>query len=138
MFDPEEELRDYDDLADKLPVFCVSSRAYQSLCGIIQPRIETPGFEDAEATEVPQLISHAKKLTEIRRAHACVQFLNDFLQNMNSLHLWVMQDDNEIHLTDMEKQAQVDNVKSALVTLENVCLLHFLFFSPFFIYKKHC
>lgn len=32
-FDPEEDLRDYDAVARSLPVFCVSSRAYQKLSG---------------------------------------------------------------------------------------------------------
>lgn len=32
-FDPQGEIRDYDEVARTLPVFCVSSRAYQKLCG---------------------------------------------------------------------------------------------------------
>jgi DNA repair exonuclease SbcCD ATPase subunit len=32
-FDPEDEVRDYQQVAESLPVFCVSSRAYQKLSG---------------------------------------------------------------------------------------------------------
>ena len=32
-FDPEEDIRDYDEVARTLPVFCVSSKAYQKLSG---------------------------------------------------------------------------------------------------------
>lgn len=107
-------------MANKLRVFCVSSRAYQSLCGLVRTRTPCLGLETREATGIPQLISHAKTLTESQRTHTCVQFLNDLLQNMNSLRLWAVQDNDEICLTDEEKQAQVDSVKSALMALEKV------------------
>ncbi|RYP36810.1 hypothetical protein DL767_003200 [Monosporascus sp. MG133] len=117
-FDPEEEQRDYDSLAKRLPVFCISSRAYQSLCGLFDNKDRVPGFEDYKATEMPQLIEHTKKLTESRRAHTYAQFLNSFLQTMNSLHIWISQDGGGIQLTDEEKQAHVDNIKAALLSLE--------------------
>ncbi|RYP15066.1 hypothetical protein DL765_005960 [Monosporascus sp. GIB2] len=113
-FDPEDEQRDYDSLATGLPVFCISSLAYQSLSNLSDNGNPMRGFESPEATEIPQLIEHAKKLTENRRAQAYGQFLNSFLQNMNSLYIWVSQDEGDVQLTDEEKQAQVDNVKAAL------------------------
>jgi phage shock protein A len=54
-FNPEEELRDYDQVAKSLPVFCVSSRAYQKMCGRMQKDDGIPGFVTPEETEVPQL-----------------------------------------------------------------------------------
>ncbi|RYP69257.1 hypothetical protein DL771_006225 [Monosporascus sp. 5C6A] len=113
-FDPDDEQRDYGSLARGLPVFCISSRAYQSLSNLSGNGNPMLGFESSEATEIPQLIEHAKKLTESRRAQAYGQFLNSFLQNMNSLYIWLSQDEGEVQLTDEEKQAQVDNVKAAL------------------------
>jgi hypothetical protein len=59
-FNPEEELRDYDEVAKSLPVFCVSSRAYQKICGRLQKDEEVPGFKTAEETEVSRLI-HSKR-----------------------------------------------------------------------------
>ncbi|KAL2015624.1 hypothetical protein VTK56DRAFT_5081 [Thermocarpiscus australiensis] len=35
-FDPEVDIRDYDAVAESLPVFCVSSRAFQKLSGRLQ------------------------------------------------------------------------------------------------------
>jgi hypothetical protein len=51
-FDPEEELRDYDKVAKDLPVFCVSSRAYQKLSGRLVKDNTVRGFTDVEQTEV--------------------------------------------------------------------------------------
>ncbi|KAI7342216.1 hypothetical protein KC354_g16519 [Hortaea werneckii] len=42
-FDPEEDLRDYDEVARNLPVFCVSSRAYQKLSGRLKKDKDVPG-----------------------------------------------------------------------------------------------
>ncbi|RYP01889.1 hypothetical protein DL764_006036 [Monosporascus ibericus] len=113
-FDPEDEQRDYRSLAAGLPVFCISSRAYQSLPNLSDNQNPMLGFESSEATEIPQLIEHAKRLTESRRTQAYGQFLSSFLQGMNSLYIWVSQDEGEVQLTDEEKQAQVENVKAAL------------------------
>ncbi|RYP45152.1 hypothetical protein DL768_008470 [Monosporascus sp. mg162] len=106
-FDPEDEQRDYGSLAAGLPVFCISSRAYQSLSNLSDNENPMLGFESPETTEIPQLIEHAKRLTESRRTQAYGQFLNSFLQNMNSLYIWVSQDEGEVQLTDEEKQAQL-------------------------------
>src|SRR5882724_11628542 len=47
-FNPDEQLRDYDEVARSLPVFCVSSRAYQKLRGRLQRDNKVPGFRSAE------------------------------------------------------------------------------------------
>lgn len=51
-FDPEDEIRDYEAVARSLPVFCVSSRAYQQLNGRLQKDAKIPGFRHVEETEV--------------------------------------------------------------------------------------
>ena len=51
-FNPDEDLRDYAEVARSLPVFCVSSRAYQKLCGRLQRDKGVPGFSTVEETEV--------------------------------------------------------------------------------------
>jgi ribosome biogenesis GTPase A len=52
-FDPETDIRDYDEVARSLPVFCVSSRAYQKLLGRLQRDNDVPGFTTTEETEIP-------------------------------------------------------------------------------------
>lgn len=56
-FDPDEELRDYEEVARSLPVFCVSSRAYQKLSGRLQREAPVPGFSAPEETEVSRSLS---------------------------------------------------------------------------------
>ena len=51
-FNPEEDARDYDEVAASLPVFCVSSRAYQKIQGRFKKDKHVLGFETLEATEV--------------------------------------------------------------------------------------
>ena len=51
-FNPDEDVRDYDEVARSLPVFCVSSRAYQRLSGRFKKEKDVPGFVDVEETEV--------------------------------------------------------------------------------------
>lgn len=51
-FNPDEEIRDYDEVARSLPVFCVSSRGYQKLSGRLKRDNRVSGFKTAEETEV--------------------------------------------------------------------------------------
>lgn len=51
-FNPDEDLRDYEEVARSLPVFCVSSRAYQKLSGRLVRDNDVPGFKTIEETEV--------------------------------------------------------------------------------------
>lgn len=51
-FNPEEDLRDYEKVAKDLPVYCVSSRAYQKLSGRLVKDNAVRGFTDVEQTEV--------------------------------------------------------------------------------------
>lgn len=84
-FDPECELRDYDEVARSLPVFCVSSRGYQKLQGRLRKDPNVPGFEKVEETEIPQLQAHCKQLTGKGRVANCQRFINNLSQLLNSL-----------------------------------------------------
>lgn len=79
-FNPDEDLRDYTSVAESLPVFCVSSRAYQKLSGRLKKDPNIPGFSTLEQTEMPQLQAHCRKLTESGRASACRLFINKVCQ----------------------------------------------------------
>ncbi|KAL8716632.1 MAG: hypothetical protein Q9225_006051, partial [Loekoesia sp. 1 TL-2023] len=57
-FNPEAEVRDYDEVAKSLPVFCVSSRGYQKLQGRLRKDPPVPGFTTIEETEIPALQAH--------------------------------------------------------------------------------
>lgn len=57
----DEDIRDYDEFAKSLKVFCISSPAYRKLSGCEKA---CPGFRALKETEIPQLLAHRKLLTE--------------------------------------------------------------------------
>lgn len=88
-FDPDEEKRDYEEVARCLTVFCVSARAYQKLSGRLEKdAVQIDGFASLDDTEIPQLQEHAKRLTEGDRISTCQLFLNELNQLLNSMRLW--------------------------------------------------
>ncbi|KAI1132388.1 hypothetical protein F5Y10DRAFT_231071 [Nemania abortiva] len=118
-FDPDEDIRDYDEVARSLPVFCVSSRAYQKLSGRLEKDdFQSHGFLSVEDTEIPQLQEHAKKLTEAGRTSHCRRFLNDISQLLNSMKLWSGNDGTGSTLTDSEKRLEEQHLKKLLTHLE--------------------
>ncbi|KAI9053759.1 hypothetical protein LZ554_002710 [Drepanopeziza brunnea f. sp. 'monogermtubi'] len=117
-FNPEDDLRDYDEVAKSLPVFCVSSRAYQKLRGRLQRDKGVPGFRTAEETEIPQLQAHCKKLTEAGRASNCRNYLTNLCQLLNSLGLWAQNDGTGLNLTDAQLAAGTRFLKLRLKMLE--------------------
>lgn len=117
-FNPDEDLRDYDAVANSLPVFCVSSRAYQKMCGRLKKDDDVPGFQTKEETEVPQLQDHCRKLTENGRIQTCRTFLLTLSQLFTTFSLWASNNGNGLQLTDADKQKQVHYLTSKFKELE--------------------
>jgi hypothetical protein len=117
-FDPDVDIRDYEKIAKSLPVFCVSSRAYQKMCGRLKKDGKVLGFKTPEQTEVPQLKVHCKKLTEAGRTSSCRVFLNSLSRLLLSISLWSGNDGSGIKLTDEQHIAEVQQVKKRLHDLE--------------------
>lgn len=130
-FNPDEELRDYDEVAAALPVFCVSSRGYQKLMGRLKKDKPVNGFEDIGATEIPQLQLHCSKLTEKNREAACKRFLNHLNALLNSLRLWSSSDGSNANLTDEQLQREKTVLESKLGQLDTVCTLFDLYGAPY-------
>ncbi|KAK5950264.1 hypothetical protein OHC33_008733 [Knufia fluminis] len=118
-FDPEEDIRDYDEVAASLPVFCVSSRAYQKMCGRFKKDKHVLGFETLEATEIPALQKHCSKLTEANREAACKRFLNSMNALLNSLRLWSSSDGSSANLTDDQLRREKDILEDKLGKLDS-------------------
>ncbi|KAI1281346.1 hypothetical protein F5Y07DRAFT_395830 [Xylaria sp. FL0933] len=114
-FDPERKLRDYAEVGRALPVFCVSSRAYQAL-STDEERMK--GFGKKEDTEIPQLQAHTIQLTVATRMRGTKSFLNDLAQTLNSLYLWSSKKDTEIYLTDEEKKTEMGYVRDQIEELD--------------------
>ena len=120
LFDPEETQRDYTEVAQKLPVFCVSSRAYLLLIGKLVKDKPIPGFLTQSDTEIPQLKEHAMNFGLAARASAGRRFLarlNDFL---NSLLIQLVTADKPLQLLDREKREAEKYLKTRVQTLANV------------------
>ncbi|KAJ4989063.1 tat pathway signal sequence [Stagonosporopsis vannaccii] len=117
-FNPDEEQRDYDQVARSLPVFCVSSRAYQKMCGRLQKDDAVPGFNTFEETGVPQLQAHCKMLTEAGRVQTCRSFLLSVCQLLTAVTLWASSDCAGLHMTDDDKQKQVSHINRRLDELQ--------------------
>ncbi|KAI0538109.1 hypothetical protein GGR58DRAFT_513346 [Xylaria digitata] len=118
-FDPDQDTRDYDKAARSLPVFCVSSRAYQKLSGNLEKDdFQSHGFPSIKDTEIPKLQEHAKKLTEAGRMSHCRHFLNDLSRLINSMKLWSADNGTGSNLTDEEKNEEEAHLKKLLSHLE--------------------
>ncbi|PCG92705.1 Hypothetical protein PENO1_087350 [Penicillium occitanis (nom. inval.)] len=121
-FNPDVDVRDYDKVAKSLPVFCVSSRAYQKLSGRFQKEANVPGFRTVEETEVPQLQAHCKKLTEASREANSRRFLNALDQLLNSLRLVTSSDG--LQVTDKQKATRAAIVESTYNQLDKEIVQH--------------
>ena len=118
-FNPEaNNLRDYDEVARSLPVFCVSSRAAQKLAGRLQRDSDVPGFRSEEETEIPQLCQHCKLLTEAGRASNCRQFLTNLSQLLTSLGIWASNDGTGLNLSDSQMAVETQFLKNRLAVLD--------------------
>ncbi|KAF3022453.1 hypothetical protein E8E14_009036 [Neopestalotiopsis sp. 37M] len=118
-FDPEDEIRNYDQVAESLPVFCVSSIAYQTLSGRFRQDGKTPGFQSLEETEVPQLQDHAIALTESARAETAKRFLGLAFQQLNSLSIWAISNTTQHQLGAAEKVAEKAHLGKVLGQLRH-------------------
>ena len=119
-FNPEEEIRDYEEVARSLPVFCVSSRAFQKLQGRLRKDGPVPGFQNVDETEIPMLQQHASQLTIAGRTANCKRFLNNLSQLLNSLTLWASSDGTGGHLSKEQQVKEERHLASSLKKLESV------------------
>ncbi|KAI1322901.1 hypothetical protein F5Y16DRAFT_403978 [Xylariaceae sp. FL0255] len=118
-FDPDEDLRDYEEVARSLPVFCVSSRAYQQLKGRLEKDdFHSEGFYSIEDTEIPKLQEHGRKVTEAGRASHYRRWMNDLARFVNTMKLWSMNDGTQSILTNSEQRREQQHLKSLLASLE--------------------
>lgn len=119
-FNPDAEIRDYEEVARALPVFCVSSRGYQKLQGRLRKDPHIAGFTTIEETEIPQLQVHCEKLTETGRSANCRTFINKLSQLLNSLTLWASSDGTNSNMTTEQRARETRFLQKGLKTLESV------------------
>lgn len=117
-FDPLEELRDYEEVARSLPVFCVSSRAYQKLSNRLTKDSGIASFATKAQTQIPQLQAHCRKLTEKGRQAECKRYLNSINQLLTSLSLWASHEGSLSQLDSKQRNALEAAVSTNLRRLE--------------------
>lgn len=117
-FNPEEDIRDSDEVARSLPVFCVSSRAYQKLSGRLKKDNMVPGYTSVHETEIPQLQAHCKKLTEKGRQASCRRFLNNLQSLLTSMALWASDDGSGAKMSSSQRSAEKAFLAKKLKELE--------------------
>ncbi|KAF3022460.1 hypothetical protein E8E14_009658 [Neopestalotiopsis sp. 37M] len=100
LFDPQENIRDYDAIGASLPVYCVSSRAYQTSNGRLGRDEKVKGFATMESTGIPQLQMHVKKLTESSREDTARSYLKNFRRFVLTLSLWAQNPGSSAQLTE--------------------------------------
>jgi len=120
-FNPDAEMRDYNQVAKSLPVFCVSSRAYQKMSGRMQKDDSVPGFITPEETEIPQLQAHCQKLTEAGRLQSSRTFMTNLAQLLTTFELWLSSNSSgsDMKITEESKQTEVKHLGRRLNELNN-------------------
>jgi hypothetical protein len=121
-FDPREDARDYEALAANLPVFCVSSKAYQKMSGRLEKDEKVDGFPQIKDTGIPALQSHASKIIESTRVVACQRFLNELRRYLMSLMMKIVISQQPLKLADEKRQQELDFLEEALGELSKVCV----------------
>lgn len=127
-FNPSCVHRDYKEVAQKLPVFCVSSKAYQKLSGRLENDEPTIGFDCLEETEIPALQKHALGIVHETRAVTCRQFLAGLNHSLTSLQLLAVQSGQPHRIADDLRGNELQAVAQAVEELKKVmtigCRIH--------------
>ncbi len=119
-FDPAFIHRDYIEVAKRLPVFCVSSKAYQKISGRLKKDDPVTGFIRLEQTEIPALQKHALGIADKTRAVTCRRFLDGLSRFLTSLHLQVVKSDQPHKIADDLRQNELQALARAMVELKKV------------------
>ena len=119
-FNPYDVRRDYSDIAKNLPVFCVSSKAYQKITGRLENDERVSGFTLLEETEIPALQRHAFRIVQESRAVTGRRFFNELSHLLTSLHLQVVQSDQPLKLADSIRKKELQSLAKAVDALQLV------------------
>jgi hypothetical protein len=112
------------ELEGELPVFCVSTKAYQKLQGRLQknePKVA--GFTELEQTEIPQLQAHCIRLTERPREASSKLFLIKLKKLLQSMLLWSSATGSAYVLSDAKKQEMEAGYIEAVTEMEKASIL---------------
>ncbi|KAK4218122.1 hypothetical protein QBC37DRAFT_446731 [Rhypophila decipiens] len=118
-FDPDCKMRNYDEVAQQLPVFCVSSQGYQRLCGRLKEDQDKkfPCFRNAGDTQIPQLQAHARSIATSMRQGECRSFLDNLSQCLTSLMVQVVLAAEPLKMADDLKEMELAFLETCVLKL---------------------
>ncbi|KAK0646260.1 hypothetical protein B0T16DRAFT_157578 [Cercophora newfieldiana] len=93
-------MRDYNKIAEMLPVFCVSSKAYLKMNGWLAKDDPIPGFPAIGVTEIPALYQHALHIARSVREAALRKFYTVVEQYLAGLLMQVVVSDQPTKWAD--------------------------------------
>lgn len=111
--DRERNIRDIEEIRQRLNVFMVSSAAYRSIRGKHEDEYYSRGFNELEDTQIPQLQDHCRGLTDEPRTKAYRRFLTDALQLIATLQLWASEAEIRDRGLSSFEQRQETNIRKA-------------------------
>ncbi|KAF6800951.1 tat pathway signal sequence [Colletotrichum sojae] len=116
-FDPNQAGKDYTRISENLPVFCVSSHAYQRMNGqMMVGDFTTAGFRNRLDTGITDLQAHAKALAGSPRAAQCREILSNLIALLSSISYWVTGQD--IELAGQDKMSIMQFLKGSADDLD--------------------
>lgn len=118
-FNPDDDTKDYDKVAEDFPVFCVSARGYQSLKGRMPKDKAVSSFGSIEETGIPMLQKHCITTTEAVQVATHHRFLVNLSQLLNSLIMWASSDSLGTEMTEEQKAIQERNLAANLEILND-------------------
>lgn len=107
----------------KVPVFCVSTRASQKFKGRLRKEASVYGFAKLEETEVPQLQEHCIQITKKAREDSALRFLLQLRQLLNSISLWASAGGG-MRVWKQQRDEIEARVRGAIEMFKKVCPYH--------------
>lgn len=118
-FDPNHEQRDYAAIANSLPVFCVSSKAYHKMSGRLKSDEIVNGFPLKEDTEIPSLQEHARSMVESAHVNDCRRFLQDLRTFLGQIYLQMVVRE-PVNLAEEALKTETEFLKSSMAEIRRV------------------
>lgn len=119
-FDPDYQERDYEQVAEMLPVFCVSSKVYHKISGNMGEDEVVSGFPTLQNTEVTALQEHAFNIVRSIRGSVLRGFYNDVHQYLAALMLQVVVSDEPLKLAAELRAEELKFLGKAAADLNEV------------------
>ncbi|KAF0323181.1 tat pathway signal sequence [Colletotrichum asianum] len=113
----DTERPSYEEIGRALPVFCISSRAFQQLRGRMKRDKRVPGFTSLDETEVPALRKHTLEQAAAMQDSWFKHQLSEVCRFLRGMDLFLAGDDAFLKLSDAEKKEEYEFLEKGLAKL---------------------